>query len=323
MLFPTAPTLLNLLVLNTTLDAFNPVHQSCLADRYYGTYDGQSLFMLDSDFHCDPSGPGLELGRESDTISVYPHHELLFLKKMEIEGAIVDEAALFGGLERLAAQTRDSDGAATPGAQWPLTNHAPMYSIPYHKGYSAILSISPHLLPYIDQALPPSYKAYALPKIPLPLRRVPEEAKGRIRRWTDSVEYDDDIDRIVKGLPVSQLLRDVRYLTGEDPGSPILSRSSFSEGARLAAEWILEQIEETGAYCELKQFLPGFAPNVVWCVTSSRSYAVSQRKRSSASEYESLDESAGTIILSSHYDSRGSLGNPRRAPGGNDNGGYL
>lgn len=39
----------------------------------------------------------------------------------------------------------------------------------------------------------------------------------------------------------------------------------------------------------------------------------------SASTYESLDESTGTIILSAHYDSRGSLGK-LRAPGGDDNG---
>jgi len=41
-------------------------------------------------------------------------------------------------------------------------------------GSSVILTISPHLLPHIDKALSPSYKAYALPKIPLPFRRIDE-----------------------------------------------------------------------------------------------------------------------------------------------------
>jgi hypothetical protein len=45
----------------------------------------------------------------------------------------------------------------------------------------------------------------------------------------------------------------------------------------------------------------------------------SSRRGPTVSKYESLEKSAGTIILSSHYDSRGSFGNSR-APGGDDNG---
>ncbi|KAF9791293.1 hypothetical protein BJ322DRAFT_1040893 [Thelephora terrestris] len=299
MVLPTTPALLTLLITNATLDSFNQVRQSCLVDRYYGTYGDQSLFMVDPNLHCDPFKLKLDLDWQWDLISVHPDHELLFLKKMEIEDAISGEDTLIGGLERLVEYT-SNDPPAASGAQWPLIEVAPTYSILYHAEHSAILSISPHLLPYIDNALPPSYKAYALPKIPLPSRRVPEEAKRRIRLWTDLVEYDDDVNRIVEGLSSRKLRQDVRYLTGEDSNSPILSRSSFSEGGRLAAEWIFEQINQTGAECELKQFLPGFAPNVI-C------------------KYQSLDESAGTIILSSHYDSRGSRGK-FRAPGGDDNG---
>ena len=321
MLLPTAPALLNLLVANATLDGLDSVHQSCLSDHYYGTYGDQSLFILGSDSHCNLSEPKLMFGGEENLISVHPHHELLFVKKMDIEGAITDEVTLLGGLGRLVSHMTD-DTPAILGAQWPLITDAPVYSIPYHTESSAIVTISPHLLPHIDKALPLSYKAYALPKIPVPFRPVPEEAKERIRRWTDSVEYDENIAWIIEELSVSQLRDDVRYLTGEDPDSPIISRSSFSEGSRLAAEWILAEIEETGAECELKSFLPGFAPNVVWCVASSRYSMNAQGMLPSVSKYESLDESAGTIILSSHYDSRGTLGNPR-APGGDDNGGYL
>ena len=266
MLLPTAPALLNLLIVNTTLDMFNSVHQSCLADRYYGTYDDQSLFILDSESHCDFSELNLDLRWESSLIPVHPHHELLFVKRIEIEDAITDEDTLLGGLERLVYYTADNAPAAL-GTQRPLIADAPIYSIPYHTDSSAILTISPRLLSHIDKVLPPSYNAYGLPKFPLPFRRISDEARERIRRWTDSVEYDGDIGWIVDGLSIAELREDVRYLTGEDPDSPILSRSSFSEGGRLAAEWILEQIEETGAECELKQFLTGFAPNVVWCVT--------------------------------------------------------
>lgn len=270
MLFPTAPALLNPFIINATLDSFSSVHRSCLEDRYYGTYGDQSLYMVDTTSHCDLSGLKLELGWETGLIVVNPNHELLFLKRMEISGPISDEDTLVSGLEGLFAHMTDAT-PATPGAQWPLIKTAPMYSILYHTGYSAILSISPQFLPYVDKALPSSYKAYAISKIPLPFRRVSEDAKERIRRWADSVEYDDDIAWIVDGLPVSQLREDVRYLTGEDSYSPIRSRSSFSEGGHLAAEWIAEQIQETGAKCELKRFLPGFSPNVIWCALSIHS----------------------------------------------------
>ena len=321
MVLSTTPAFLNLLIVNATPDGFSSIHQSCLADQYYGTYGDQSLFMLGPNIHCDPSELKLEPGWESNPISVNPRHELLFLKKMNIEDAITNGDTLLGGLERLAAYVVD-DVPAAHDMQWQLTTDAPTYSVPYYAGDSAILSVSPQLLPYVGDVLPASYKPYALPKIPLPFRRVSEEAKQRIRHWADSVWYDGEISWIVEGLSISQLRDDVRYLTGEDPDSPILSRSSFSQDGRLAAEWIAEQIEETGAECELRQFMPGFSPNVIWCVASSPYCVDSQVQCPSVSEYESLDESAGTIIVSAHYDSRGSLGDSR-APGANDNGEYL
>ena len=58
-----------------------------------------------------------------------------------------------------------------------------------------------------------------------------------------------------------------------------------------------------------------FAPNVVWCV-------ILDNKLSPVGIYESLDESAGTITVSSYCDGQGSLENPR-APGCDDNGGRL
>ena len=278
MLLPSAPALFTLFVFNATSSKLDSAHQSCLADRYYGTYGGQSLFIVDPDTQCNPYMLKLHSDLELNSIHVNPHHELLFLKEMDIEGAISGEDALLGGLEHLVALITN-DIPATPGAQWPFNENLPMYSVLFHTNHSSLLSISPHLLPYIDKALPPSYKAYALPKIPLPFRRVPDEAKGRIRHWTDSTVFNDEISWVVEGLSVSQLREDVRYLTGEDPDSPILSRSSFSQGGRLAAEWILEQIEETGAECELKRFLPGFAPNVIWWVASASSGLDSQGNR--------------------------------------------
>ena len=263
MLLPNAPSLLNFLVVNATLDKLNFAHKSCLTDNYYGTYGDQSLFMLGSDSSCDLSELKFGTGSGLSLVPVHPYHELLFVKKTEVEGARADEYNLLGGLERLVAHTADNT-PITPDMQQPLNPDAPVYTIPYYTESSALITITPHFLPHIDKALPHSYKAYALPRLPLPLRPVPGEAKERIVRWTDSVQHDPEIALLIEGLSISELREDIRYLTGENPKSPILSRSSFSEGARLAAEWILEEIEETGADCELKSFLPGFSPNVIW-----------------------------------------------------------
>ncbi|TEB35761.1 Zn-dependent exopeptidase [Coprinellus micaceus] len=71
-------------------------------------------------------------------------------------------------------------------------------------------------------------------------------------------------------------------------------------GALTAASWIKKRIEETGAKCRLEPFLTGFAPNVI-C------------------RYESIIPTNDTVIISGHYDSRGSFGSAR-APGGDDDG---
>ena len=60
------------------------------------------------------------------------------------------------------------------------------------------------------------------------------------------------------------------------------------------------KVEATGAACSLQSFMYGFAPNVI-C------------------HYPSLHESTERVILSAHYDSRGSLG-LLQAPGGDDDG---
>ena len=62
----------------------------------------------------------------------------------------------------------------------------------------------------------------------------------------------------------------------------------------------LEKVEATGARCNLEPFIHGFAPNVI-C------------------HYPSAKDSDERVILSAHYDSRGSFGLPR-APGGDDDG---
>ena len=134
----------------------------------------------------------------------------------------------------------------------------------------AIISLPPHLVPHINKALPRSFKAYAIPTEPLGIIPVPKEAVARLKGWLVHLKFNEEITSIVSDISAPQMRNDIRYLTGEDSSSPIMSRHSFSEDARIAANWLEDRIENTGARCELRQFLAGFAPNVVWYVISDR-----------------------------------------------------
>jgi len=134
--------------------------------------------------------------------------------------------------------------------------------------------------------LPRFFEPVLIPEEPLPLPLETME-DPRIREILANLRFDADVASILSGLSLGQMVGDVRWLTGET--SNILSRHSFSDGSRVAADWLKIQFEHTGAVCELQPFLEGFAPNVR-CL------------------YESEINNNTTVILGAHYDSRGSFG---------------
>jgi len=102
--------------------------------------------------------------------------------------------------------------------------------------------------------------------MPYPFPSVPDHAKARVRDILNSLRFNPEVAKIVSNISIPQARNDVRFLTGEDLKSGIQSRHSFSQGSRIAAEWLKVRFEETGAECELRPFLLGFAPNVIWYV---------------------------------------------------------
>ncbi|KAI6042406.1 hypothetical protein EDC04DRAFT_2866839 [Pisolithus marmoratus] len=122
----------------------------------------------------------------------------------------------------------------------------------------------------------------------------------RVRDILVSLRFDALVAGIVNGISVDHMQKDIRYLTNEDGTSGIASRHSFHHGSRIAAKWLKTQFEDAGAACRFMPFLEGFAPNII-C------------------RYDAKTESSDTVLISGHYDSRGSFG-LERAPGGNDDG---
>ena len=312
--------LFGLFFFTTSLKPAEFANEYCLSNNYYGTYGDTSLFLLSPESECFASlqattPPGY---LESGVLSVTKaNHPLMYIRKMSVEDDTDSVNQLAKALEHLNAHPADSD-SGPPDSQTTFgLGGQDEYSFLHHAGVDAIISVPPRLIPHIDRVLPRSFKAYAIPTEPLAITPVPEEAVDRVKGWLEDLKFNEEIASIVSDISVPQMRNDIRYLTGEDSSSPIVSRHSFSEGARIAASWLKDRIENTGAHCVLRDFLIGFAPNVIWYAF----YRIVARTEDNdfCSKYKSLDEHAGTVIMSAHYDSRGSFGSIRH-PGADDDG---
>lgn len=173
-----------------------------------------------------------------------------------------------------------------PNGQTPIGNSKPSIDLIWSGHDSAIISIPKLILPRLDMYLPRFFEPVLIPEEPLPL---PFEHKEdpRIEEILANLRFDADVASILSGLSLTQMVDDVRWLTGE--ASNIISRHSFSDGSRVAANWLKKQFEGTGAVCDFQTFIEGFAPNIR-CL------------------YESEKDNQTTVILGAHYDSRGSFG---------------
>ncbi|KAJ7930112.1 Zn-dependent exopeptidase [Mycena leptocephala] len=166
------------------------------------------------------------------------------------------------------------------------------YELLYRTPTAALLSVSERQLGQSTLS-PPLLEIRSGPPTPVSFMPVPEEALDHVKYVLSTLKFNPEVASIVDSISVPQMINDIRFLTGEDG-----VRESCS---RTAASWLKDRFEDTGATCELQPFLVGFAPNV------------------SGIAYPSTFNTTATVLLSAHYDSRGSFGSTR-APGGDDDG---
>lgn len=99
------------------------------------------------------------------------------------------------------------------------------------------ISVPKPILPLIDTFLPPHLVAVGVAPTPVPLSyEVPEHYAKNLADITKNLKFDVKIASAVGSIQADEIKKDVRYLTGED--SDIVSRHSFTQGARVAAKWI-------------------------------------------------------------------------------------
>jgi len=128
-------------------------------------------------------------------------------------------------------------------------------------------------------------------------------------------------------ISTNRLEQDARQLTAEDANAGWVTRHSGTQGGRKAAEWVLGQMSQSlryvaGAECALWEYDPLFSPNVVCTIKADPQAVEAQRARVGVGrdgEEEEEEEPEGLVLVSAHYDSRGTFGYIE-APGGDDDG---
>ncbi|KAF8841016.1 Zn-dependent exopeptidase [Paxillus ammoniavirescens] len=281
-----------------TADILNHNLPGCLTNNFYGIFGEQAVFKL-TDAACLDTQL---VQHESGVFVPLQHQQLVWIQQSAIDVSLqtpeydaeVDDFLRWLRTEDAVPPSDHQTVLLTPDASSPL-------SLVYLNGRSGIVAVPDDDAAYaLSSFLPQFWKASPIPSTPVAYLPVPEHAVDHIRDLLAFLRFDPVVASIVDGLSATQMRKDIRYLTNEDGESGIVSRHSFASGSRVAADWLKGQFEEAGATCELRYFLEGFAPNVV-C------------------KYSATTETSATVLISGHYDSRGSFGSTR-APGGNDDG---
>ncbi|KAF4568332.1 hypothetical protein EYR40_010265 [Pleurotus pulmonarius] len=291
-------------MLGLLLATFQPtsLQDSCLSSRFYGIYnhgDATTRSLFAGDLECLTS---FDFSRGDVAFAAYtPNSDdvLAWVYQAPVSEDLLSSyppfpQALDAFVDQIYPKGSYNDPSQHPiGSSWDG-------AIMYRSNSSALLHVKREIARDIDTLIPPMWKAALLPPSSITSYPVPSDDVKRIKDVTSSLKFSPDIAATVNSISIPQMRNDIRFLTGEDDKSGIISRHSFADGSRVAAAWLKDRFEETGAHCTLKSFSQGFAPNVI-C------------------RYDADVKTNATVILGAHYDSRGSFGSTR-APGGDDDG---
>ncbi|KAF8622131.1 hypothetical protein AX15_007262 [Amanita polypyramis BW_CC] len=296
------------LILPFDPEVLNSSH--CLADSFYGNYrDGhilRSLFRFTQHQRsCFDSYPSTTTDLENSykIVTQYEPQQLIWLEAEVIDANLQPQEQfnpehwLVTALDQTNSRL-NSDGANQQrfhSRPKPRSDH-----VIWTSTKATLMSVDLEMWRVLDMQLPRFWKSTLIPSNPTVYHPVPSPSEDHVQRIVSQLHFNPVIASAVNNISLPQMKDDIRFLTGEDGESGIVSRHSFSPGALVAANWLKGRFEEMGATCELKPFLSGFAPNII-C------------------RYNALEETDSIVILGAHYDSRGSFGFVR-APGGNDDG---
>lgn len=258
------------LLLITPFDKDLLAPSSCLSNSFYGNYRSgwnayHSVFLPDTT--CLDSFVTSDFATEAHVAEIIRPGEdrhLVWVEKEAVEASLInaEKGAMddfFKHFGHVSTTVQDV------GKQQSFSQSSPHpYEVLYQVPDALLLSV-PRAEAYgIDLILPRFWKSTILPPSPVDYIEVSSEDVEPIRKVLANLRFNPVVASIVNNISVPQMKNDVRFLTGEDGKSGIVSRHSFTPGAITAAHWIKERIEESGAKCELWSFMYGVTPNVIW-----------------------------------------------------------
>lgn len=264
------------LISSFVIASYNPLDRvgdaSLCSQFYYGSIGLRSFLWL-------PRGQTTcSQALSTQDSGFFARHPVIPLEKKEgldlfwLERALVDESLVQGNDDQLD-EYLDQWTALPPSpaldSQRPLLPSIPGgVEVITKNPVFALLRVDPAQIRSLLATLPPQWKGRLLSSSPEPFVPVSRPAVERVREILAKVRFDPGVASIVNNISIPQMRNDIRFLTGEDGKSGIESRHSFSDGILVAAEWIKDRIADTGAKCELRPFLQGFGPNVIWYASS-------------------------------------------------------
>ena len=246
----------------------NVLNGPCFSNNFYGTYrdaDSQLSVLTVSDPTCLKAWTQLDAVHYSPAPA--PDHQLVWLENVEVDQRLPrSQIGLEGFWLTLQHPEQPFHLPEQESVMTDAFSSSDRYQIHYRTETAALVSLAAKRAKVVDMLLPPFWKSIMLPTTPVQYVPVQAHSLQVVRNMLAQVKFNPDIASIVNNISIPQMKNDIRFLTGEDEKSGIVSRHSFSIGALVAAHWLKDRVEDTGATCHLMPFLVGFAPNVIWWV---------------------------------------------------------
>lgn len=288
-----------------TPDAPSPALPACLRAAYHGEFGGRHVYRPAAG--CAAAAPAAFSA--GSVAAVGADDAVVWVTRAGLAG---DDAPLVGG-DLFAPSSAEGAPRAegAEGAQAVLAEPAaaaPVLRL-LHEGRESLFASLPRAaLGQLDALLPRRLAGVVLGG-PVPVDGrwdgdVPGRAARHLANVTAHLTFRAEVDDVLDGLSAGAVAAHVRWLTGEAERSPIRSRHAMHPDARLAAAYIRAHMAAAGFECAGFPVRPngeaGWAPSVVCALPG-----------------EHPAHGADQVVLSAHYDSRGSFGSAA-APGAND-----
>jgi hypothetical protein len=245
----------------------------CRSSNFLGSFrDGDSTMAVLNMTSCAErsSDFAAAIDAEKGTFSELADigSQLVWLEKASIDAKLQNRQSTLEDLVASLQELNEFEMVDQEVLMEPHTNGVKGFTVQYYSNDALLISVKPEQAMRIDTLLPPFWKSKLLPTEPQQYVPIPESATRVVEGILKNLKFNPEVASIVGNISIPQIKKDIRFLTGEDESSGIVSRHSFSSGALTAANWLKDQVEETGASCRLSSFLIGFAPNVIWYTTS-------------------------------------------------------